>query len=133
MKGLLFPAESRIFPGQRWVNIGLRTLHLTGLAGLGGGYLYNAALEFWQPYLYLTLWSGVGLTLVALWSNGIWLVQLRGQAILLKLLLLALIPLWPQFTWQLFVTVIVISGLISHAPAKVRYYSIFHGRWIKSL
>ena len=34
----LFPAESRQFYGQRWLNILLRSVHLLGVAGVGGGY-----------------------------------------------------------------------------------------------
>ena len=127
----LFPEESRYFPGQRWFNIGLRTLHLLGIAGLGGGFLYPGLESDWLGYLYLTTFSGIGLTLISIWSNGIWLLQLRGQAILLKVLLLSLIPLWPELRLLLFVLVIVISGVISHAPAKVRYYSPLYGRCIE--
>ena len=122
----LFPAHSRHFPGQRWTNIGLRTLHLLGVAGLGAGYLYTGADESWRNYLTLTLVSGLGLVLLALWSNGIWLIQLRGQAILLKTGLLGLVPLWPQGRTELFVGVLIISGLIAHAPARVRYFSVWH-------
>lgn len=124
----LLSQESRFFPGQRWVNICLRTLHLIGLAGLGGGFLYPPTGDAWVDYLYLTLASGLGLTAISIYSNGIFLVQLRGQAILLKVLLLALIPVWPDARLLIFLVVIVISGLISHAPAEVRYFSIFHGR-----
>ena len=130
--GWLFPAESRFFPGQRWTNIGLRTLHLIGIAGLGAGFLYAAADDSWRLYLYLASLSGLGLTLISIWSNGIWLLQLRGQAILFKLLLLAMIPLWPQWRLPLFLAVLVISGLISHAPASVRYYSLYHRRRIEA-
>ncbi|HHH39828.1 MAG TPA: hypothetical protein ENK50_09670 [Sedimenticola sp.] len=128
---VLFPDHSRFFPGQRWVNIGLRTLHLLGVAGLGAGFLYAAADDAWRPYLWLTLASGAGLSLISIWNQGVWLLQLRGQAILLKLLLLGLIPLWPAWKLPLFVAVILISGVISHAPGKVRYYSLYHRRQIE--
>ena len=131
-KSMLFPAESRYFPGQRWVNISLRTLHLIGLAGLGGGFLYPVADEAWRLYLELIVWSGIGLVAIAVWNNGIWLLQLRGQAILFKLLLLALMPLFPEGRMALLLAVIVISGVVSHAPAAVRYYSLIHGRRIES-
>ncbi|MCB1762292.1 MAG: hypothetical protein KDI27_04025 [Gammaproteobacteria bacterium] len=126
LKQLLFPVESRSFAGQRWVNIMLRTLHLIGVAGLGGGFLYPAEGDHWQRFFFLTLWSGVGLAVISIWNNGNWLLQLRGQAILLKLLLLLLIPLVPVLKLPLFLGVIVISGVMSHAPARVRYYSLFH-------
>jgi hypothetical protein len=133
LKQTLFPAESRLLPGQRWINIGLRTLHLIGIAGLGGGYFYEAVDSSWLIFLYLTLVTGLALTLLAIWSNAIWLLQLRGQAILFKVLLLALMPFWPEYKVILMLLVIVISGLISHAPGNVRYFSIFHGRRIERL
>ena len=132
LKQLLFPTESRFFPGQRWVNITLRTLHIIGIAGLGGGFFYASESDSWQTFFELTIWSGVGLTAIAVWNNGTWLVQLRGQAILLKLLLLGLMPLMPVQRIPLFVAILVISGVISHAPASVRYYSLLHGRRIDS-
>ena len=129
----LFPAESRYFPGQRWANITLRTLHLVGIAGLGGGFFYPAVGDEWHNYLLLTLVTGVGLSLISIYSNGVWLVQLRGLVVLAKLLLLGLIEVWPEAKLVLIVVVIVISGYIAHAPARVRYYSLWHRRRIESL
>ncbi len=133
LNALIFPRESRHFPGKRWTNILLRTLHLIGLAGLGAGFLYPDGSDAWRVYWLLTLYSGFGLMGISIWSNGIWMVQLRGQAILLKILLLFLIPIWPETQFGLFLVVIVISGLIAHAPANVRYHSLFHGRRVESL
>ncbi|MCB1872448.1 MAG: hypothetical protein H6964_14215 [Chromatiaceae bacterium] len=130
LKQLLFPAESRFLPGQRWVNILLRTLHLIGIAGLGGGFFYPSEGDLWRRFFDLTLWSGIGLAAIAIWNNGIWLIQLRGQAILLKLILLGLMPLFPAVRLPLLLAILIISGVISHAPASVRYYSLFHRRRI---
>ena len=47
---ILFPRDSRSFSGKRWVNIALRTIHLIGVAGLGGGFLYQSPSEVWLPY-----------------------------------------------------------------------------------
>ncbi|HID45847.1 MAG TPA: hypothetical protein EYP34_08845 [Chromatiaceae bacterium] len=132
-RSLLFPESSRFFPGQRWVNISLRTLHLIGLSGSGYGFLANGNDFNSRAFLLLTVYSGVAMMLISIWSNGIWLLQLRGQTILLKLLLLGLIPLQPDFHAELFITVIILSGLISHAPGNTRYYSVFYGRRIDSL
>ncbi len=130
---LLFPRRSRGFSGLRWVNILLRTLHLLGMAGLGGGFFYAAIGDAWLGFLYLTLVSGVGMVLLSIWSNGIWLLQLRGHAILLKVLLLLLALAWPAHKMALLVAVIIISGLIAHAPGNIRYYSIFYRKPIERL
>ncbi len=130
---ILFPPHSRTFPGKRWFNISLRTLHLIGVAGLGGAYLYDAPHELWQPYLWLSLGSGFAMVVLSLFSNGVWLLQLRGQLILFKLVLLGLMLWWPTFNLPLGMLVIVLSSVIAHAPGNVRYYSLWHGRRIEHL
>jgi hypothetical protein len=127
----IFPPVKRDFSGKRWLKIGLRTLHLIGVAGIGGGYFYLAAAQDWQPFLWLTLGSGVAMVLVELWSHGIWLLQLRGLLILFKLLLLLLTGLFPaNIDIGLLLLVLLISGVISHAPSRQRYYSPFYRRKI---
>lgn len=128
----LFPPGYRGFAGRRWVAITLRSFHLLGVAGLGGLFLYAAPREAWLPYLWLTVGSGGALALLEVWSHGVWLIQLRGVAVLVKLGLLALAPwLAPTAAPWLLAAVIGISGVFSHAPAAVRYYSPFHGRRVE--
>lgn len=133
LRHTLFPANARSFPGQRGANVILRTLHLAGIAGIGAAYLYAPVTSGWWPYFYLALISGSGLAAIYLWSNGIWLVQLRGQVILLKLLFLVLIPFLPDLRAGLFLAVIVLSGWIAHAPGDVRYYSLWHRRRVERI
>jgi len=132
LKAQLFPQKSRFLPGQRWLNVLFRTLHLVGLGGLGAGFLYPAADESWQLYLQITLASGLCLSLISIYSNGIWLIQLRGQVVFLKLALLALMTPFPQLRAELFILIILLSGWIAHATAQVRYYSLYHRRRIES-
>ncbi|MEH6648523.1 MAG: hypothetical protein V7707_00700 [Motiliproteus sp.] len=126
-----FPRRSRQFAGKRWCKITLRTLHLFGIAGIGGAYLYHAPAADWQPFLKLTLATGIAMVLVELWSHCIWILQVRGLAIMFKLVLLAMATLLPTAAnpWLLFI-IIMISGFISHAPSAVRYFSPFYGRRI---
>lgn len=129
----LFPLEGRSFRGMRWLNISLRTLHLIGIAGLGGAYLYTAPRALWEPYLWLTLISGSGLVGVSLYSNAVWLLQLRGLLILFKVLLLGIMVVSSAAALWLGVVVIVISSVIAHAPGDLRYYSPWHRRRIEHL
>jgi hypothetical protein len=122
----------RFFRGQRWLNIGLRGLHLLGVAGMGAGYLVPAvAQDAWLPYLVLTLATGVGMAMLDAWSDRHWLAQLSGQTVLFKLLLLALNPFWPAAGPALFTAVILISAMVSHAPARVRHYRPLRGHALK--
>lgn len=129
----IFPEHSRSFRGIRGLNIALRTLHLIGIAGIGGAYLYPVDHHAWQPYLWLTVLSGLGLVAVSLYGNGIWLIQLRGLVILLKLLLLSLLTFLPEVAFQGGIVVIVLSSVIAHAPGKWRYYSPWHRRCVERL
>jgi len=132
-RSIIFPAVSRGFPGMRWLNISLRTLHLIGIAGIGGAYLYPAETAAWTAYLWLTLLSGVALVGLSLYSNGIWLLQLRGLAIVLKLLLLLWLVFVPRLSLPVVIAVIVLSSVIAHAPGNLRYYSPWHRRRIEHL
>lgn len=119
--------KKRDIPGRRWLSIVLRSLHLLGITGLAGGYLYGLPLAQWSDWLVLATVSGGLMVAKEIYVDGIWLLQLRGQVIVLKLLLLAGAHLWwaqPQ-AW-VYCAVILVSGLIAHAPGKVRYYSLWY-------
>ena len=127
--GWLIADHKRELPGRRWISIVLRSLHLLGIAGSAGGYLYQLPFDHWHGWLLLALGTGLLMMVKEVYVDGIWLLQLRGQLILLKLLVLAFSHLWwetPQ-AWA-YVWVILISGLISHAPGDVRYYSLWYRR-----
>jgi hypothetical protein len=117
---LLFPHEARVFPGQRWVNISLRCAHLVGVAGIAGGFLFGLEPEAWASYWHLTLASGIALSLIYVWSTAAWLFELKGLTIILKTMLLALALAVPSLKGEVFIAIIVMSGLIAHAPARVR-------------
>ncbi len=125
LRALLWPAQPRQFRGQRWLNITLRSLHLVGVAGAGGGFLYPVSPEHWLPFWYLTLFSGGALVLLYLWSSALWLCQLKGLVILLKLALLAAALWLPAWRGPLLLAVVVLSALIAHAPGKLRGW-----RWL---
>jgi hypothetical protein len=121
--GRFLPPPPRSFPGQRWVNIGLRCAHLVGVAGMGGGYLFALPEAQWQAFGHLTLATGALLVLLYVWTDAHWLLQLKGQAILLKLVLLGLARFQPEWRPEAFVAVIVLSGLFAHAPSRVRSHA----------
>jgi hypothetical protein len=117
---LLFPPKPRTFPGERWVNIALRCLHLVGIAGIGGGFLFDLEQSRWMAFWYLTLAPGVLLSLLYAWGSFLWFFQLKGLTIVLKLLLLAVALAVPSWRGEVFILVIALSGLIGQAPGQVR-------------
>ena len=113
---------------KRWTKISLRTLHVLAVAGVGGGILFGLEKGLWVSYWWLALVSGVLIMVIDIVSNPIWIVQVRGLTIFLKLILLAFLGSYPSLDrWLLFV-IIIISAVISHAPGKLRYYSVYHRR-----
>ncbi len=117
---------------KRWTKISLRTLHLLAVAGVGGGILFALDQELWISYWWLALVSGVLMMLMDIAANPVWIVQVRGIVILLKLILLALLGIYPAWDSFLLAVIIIISAVISHAPGKLRYYSLYHRRVITS-
>jgi hypothetical protein len=120
LKHVLLPANARTFAGERWVNITLRSLHLVGVAGIGGGFFFDLDAARWLPFWYLTLGSGLGLAALYLWGTLAWLGQIKGLAVLVKLLLLALALRVPAWRAELFMLVILLSSVVAHAPGALR-------------
>ncbi|NRQ02932.1 hypothetical protein [Marinobacterium sp. xm-d-530] len=132
MLSRLFPKQKRDFTAKRYLSISLRTLHLFGIAGFAGFFLYDLPESLWRPYAILALTTGSLMLLVELYVDAIWFIQLRGLAVITKIFLLLLAMNAPHLTTVLFCLIVIISGYFSHAPGKVRYYSPLLGRVVKS-
>lgn len=104
------------------MNIALRGLHLVGIAGLAGGFLFGLPEAQWAAYAYLAIATGILLSALYLWTDASWLVKLKGQAILVKLVLLVLAHVYPAWRPEAFVLVILLSAFFAHAPDRVRSY-----------
>ena len=117
---------------KRWTKISLRTLHLVSVAGVGGGILFGLDKAVWVNYWWLALASGVLMMAIDIVSNPVWLVQVRGLVIYLKLVMLAILGAYPQWGGTLLLMIIILSAVISHAPGKLRYYSVYHNKVISS-
>lgn len=117
---------------KRWTKISLRTLHILAVAGVGGGILFGLEPDQWRNYWWLSLVSGILLMAIDIISNPVWVVQVRGLVIFLKLILVALLGSDPSLDRLLLIIIIVISAVVSHAPSKLRYYSIYHRRVLSS-
>lgn len=117
---------------KRWIKISLRTLHILSVAGVGGGILFGLDQSLWVSYWWLALVSGVLMIAIDVIPNPVWVVQVRGLVILLKLVLLAFLGSEPSLDSAILIIIIVMSAVISHAPGKLRYYSIYHKKVISS-
>ena len=117
---------------KRWIKISLRTLHLLSVAGVGGGVLFGLEKGLWLNYWWLALGTGALMMLIDVISNPIWLVQIRGITVFVKLVLLILMVKFPAWDSALLMLIIIMSSVISHAPGKLRYYSVYHRKVISS-
>lgn len=130
---LLFPENSRRFPGKRWLNVILRSLHLCSASAYAGGFLFDIPYEQLRFAYIVTAFSGLAMMLIDLLSNGVWLIQNRGWMIVLKVILLGQLALFdPHQKWAI-LGVIFFSGIISHGTASFRYYSVIHRRMIENM
>ena len=118
------------FIGKRWLKISLRTMHLVGFAGV-----FSSILTGTEQNIYwgITIVSGLGLLSLEALSNFVWFVQVRALVMYIKLSLLICAFFFNQYAWHCLITIIILSGIISHAPSSIRYYSFVHGRIVTSL
>jgi hypothetical protein len=112
----------RDFPGRRTANLLLRTAHLAGVVLLGAALLHGSPT---QTGVWLTLASGVGMYAGDLWANPAHIRELAGFGVLVKLALLVAMAWEPGLAIPLFWTILVVSALLSHAPANIRHRRLF--------
>ena len=112
----------RDFPGRRWLNLSLRTVHLSGIVLLGAALLGagEAATAAW-----LTLISGLAMFFGDAWANPAHLREVAGFGVLAKLLLVAVMVAHPSLALAIFWAVLVLSTLLSHAPGALRHRRLF--------
>jgi hypothetical protein len=110
----------------------LRTLHVLAFGAYYGGHVFHVSTERLFPALVAVVVTGGLFALFEIWSNPVWLHQLRGVCTYIKIVLLASAALfWEQRIWIL--TLIVVLGVVAaHAPSRFRYYSLLHRRVINS-
>lgn len=131
IKSLLFPSPLRNFPGSRWVRISIRTWHLASMGLLLGGMAMGHSLPELQIAFWNTLLSGVAFSMVELFTSFVWLLQLKGWAVMLKMLLLVGVMVDPSRAMAYLISAVIIGGISSHMQGKYRYYSVIHGEIVK--
>ena len=132
MLGWLFPSCKRDFKARRYLNIVLRTVHLFGIAGFAGLFMFDLEEALWRPYAMIALFSGLLMVVLELYVDAIWILQMRGIAVIVKLMILCLAAIEPQYLLLMFTLMIALSGYFSHAPGRVRYYVPLFKRVIPS-
>lgn len=112
----------RDFPGRRWLNLSLRTLHLAGLVLLGAALLDHGEVS---GGAWLILISGLAMFIGDLWANPAHVREIAGCGVMLKLALVALMAFQPAHALPIFWVILVLSTLLSHAPGALRHQRLF--------
>ncbi len=112
----------RDFRGRRWVNITLRSLHLTGVVQVGVAIFSNGTLSVAGMALMLS--TGLGLYGLELWHHFEFWRELAGVFSPVKLILLLVMLLVPDYSAPLFWVLLLASSVVSHAPWEFRHKRI---------
>ena len=97
---------------------------------LVGGVAAGLPPEQTAGALWGTLTTGAAFVGIELFQAPIFLVQLKGIAVLAKFMLLIVAVEIPSAALPAMILAIIIGGISSHMPGKYRYYSIVHRRVI---
>jgi hypothetical protein len=127
---VVFPEQPRRLRHERWLNIAFRTAHLLTSGILLGGHVFDVGPDRLATWLVLTVLTGSALVLLELYRSGRWLFMLQGLLVMLKVALTALVLVWWEARVVLLSAVVLLGGLGSHMPSRLRHYSVLHGREI---
>ena len=114
----LFPKVPRDFSYRRGVRIALRAAHIFTAGTLLGGYIFDQPVAVLEPWLFGTVISGFLLLATDLHASLAVLLELRGLGVLVKLVLLALVPVFWDAHISLLIAALMIGAVTSHMPGK---------------
>ena len=118
----MMPAKARDTSWKRWLNIVLRTIHAASVLLLAAALL--GGTDATLPAL-LTLLSGAAMLLTDILNKPSFIFEFAGIGMVVKLVLVALMKLFPSWSLHCFWLIFVFSMLLSHAPGSVRHWQPF--------
>lgn len=124
---LLAPNPPRDFPGRRWLRVGFRSLHLLAIAGFVGGVVFGGPEPAVRGWLHAVLMTGGLLFATDLYRSCDCLRELRGAAMVGKLVLLGIAVAWPPVMLPVVVAIVLLSAVVSHMPSQYRHWVLGAG------
>ena len=115
---------------RRAVSVLLRTAHLVAFAGLLGGHIFDADPTRLPPWLVATVLTGAGMMALELLTSLDWLGTGKGLAVLVKLALLATVPVFWERRVAILLAVTVLAGVTSHMPRQFRHHQVVRIPWV---
>lgn len=101
----------------------LRTLHIISFSVFFGGLWFGIPQAELMPWLRWSALTGVALMAAEAWGGLEWFVQLAGGFTLVKLALLFLVPVFPDYNRFLLLLAVSISSVGSHMSARLRHFN----------
>lgn len=120
------------FRYERAWSIALRTAHLIAVSLMVGGYVWGVSPARLRTPLLLVCLTGMGLAGLELRKSPHWLFQGKGLVILVKLSLLAWLPMAGDRTQALLLVVMVLASVGAHMPSRYRHYSVLLRRVVSA-
>lgn len=104
-----------------YLSISIRAAHQVGAAIFLAGFLIGWKLQPWKLYLYLTVFTGIGLYCTEYLRHRQLHRELAGMATVVKCLLIGLA--FHGFLWPRTMVLIgfVLASLAAHAPRNIRH------------
>jgi hypothetical protein len=122
---ILFPAIPRDFPQRRNIRTLLRALHILSAGTLLGGHIFDMPVPILMPWLYATIITGTLILITDLHATACVLFEIRGIAIIIKLMLMLAIAVWFEARVPLLCIILLIGVYGSHMPKYQRHKMLF--------
>jgi hypothetical protein len=113
---------------RRAASVLLRTAHLGAFAVLLGGHVFDVEPQRLVPWLAATVVTGAGMAALEVGAGVDWLGTGKGLAVLVKLGLLATVPVFWGHRVAILFAVVVVAGVASHMPRRFRHRQIVRVR-----
>lgn len=122
IRTLLFPKTFREMPHRRLILNLLRSLHILCFCILVGGIYFHQSNEILVIWVSGAVISGFAMFLIDLYGSCIALFEVRGVSVIIKILLLACVPLLGNNSQMLLLIVVIIfSSFVSHSTRRMRH------------
>jgi hypothetical protein len=128
LKAIFFPEPRRHLPFARWWNIAARTVHLAATGTLLGAHMFGVDPGALHPLLWTAIATGGVMIAVEVYPSAHWAHQVCALFVYAKLLILCLIPWLWEYRAPLLLAVVALASVGSHAPRRIRHYSIWYRR-----
>ncbi len=96
-----------------------------------GGHLFEVDSSRLLPFVLATIASGGALMALELYSTCAWLFMGKGAAVVLKLVLLLMVPVFWEHRVAILLLVVLVASVAAHMPSRFRHFSLLTWRSVE--